>query len=445
MQILLVGLNYKTAPVEFRECITFQGEAVREALRHLKGKKCILESVILSTCNRTEIYLVVDSKRAGVETAERFLSEWFHLPLTDVQAHLYHHYGSAAAAHLFSVTAGLDSMVLGETQILGQVKEAWETALQEGKTGKILNTLFKQAVTLAKRIHDQIGINDNPVSVSYAAITLIRKVFDSMQEKSLLIIGAGKMGELTLKHLQELHLRERIVANRSMEKAKELAARYDAKPISLAELPEALLKADIVVSSTGAQGYILTRDEVERVMKRRVGRPLFLVDIAVPRDLDPAIHELESVYLYDIDDLQGIVETNLKEREKAAEEIRLLIEEEKDAFQHWYDSMALIPVIDALRRKAIAIQEETMKSIERKIPDLDERERKVLQKHTKSIVNQMLKDPIMQLKELSGDKKGKEALQLMIKLFALEEYIEEERKEEQVQPSLSPANSPTFS
>ncbi|CCQ92250.1 glutamyl-tRNA reductase [[Clostridium] ultunense Esp] len=427
MQILVVGLNFKTAPVEIRECIAFRDEETLKAVESLKQKKCILENVILSTCNRTEIYAVVDNLRAGKETTERFLSEWFRIPLTDFQSHLYVYTGSEAIRHLFSVAAGLDSMVLGETQILGQVREAAALSQKVKASGKIFNTLFKQAVTLAKRAHGETQINENPVSVSYAAVVLAKKVFGQFQDKTVLIIGAGKMGELTAKHFTELGSREVIVANRSPDKREKLAALFQAKTITLEEIPVALSKADIVISSTGAPGYILTRDRVEAVMKKRKGHPLFMIDIAVPRDLDPSIHELESVYLYDIDDLQGIVEANLEERKKAAEKIRLMIEEDREAFERWFETLDLIPVIDALRRKALHIQEETMKSIERKIPDLDERERKVLQKHTKSIINQLLKDPIMQLKEMAGEEKSREALLLLTKLFALEEYMEEER------------------
>lgn len=446
MQILVVGLNDKTAPVEIRECITFQGDRLNEALTDLRERRCVLESVILSTCNRTELYLVVDSVRAGIETAERFISERFSLPLDDVRPYLYVYTGEEAVDHLFTVASGLDSMVLGETQILGQVKAAWELAREENVTGKIFNYLFKQAVTLAKRIHDQIGINDHPVSVSYAAVTLIRKVYETLKDKRVMIIGAGKMGELTLKHLLELGAKEIIVANRSIEKAKELAAAYQARAISLAEMEEVLPLADVLISSTGAPGYILTRPMVEQAMKRRKGNPLFMVDIAVPRDLDPAIHELESVYLYDIDDLKGIVDANLAERKNKAEQARLLIEQEKEAFEEWYETLAVIPVIDALRKKAYAIQEETMRSIERKIPDLDERELKVLQKHTKSIVNQMLKDPIIQLKEMASDVKSREALALLIKLFALEEYMNEgENEQSSTHLTLSPLDTPACS
>ncbi len=428
MHILAVSLNYKTAPVEIREKLSFQPSQLSDALLVLKGKKSILENVIISTCNRTEIYAVVDQLHTGRYYIKQFLSEWFNIETEKFSPYLLFFEQDEAIDHLFHVACGLNSMILGETQILGQVRSSFLQAQEEGCTGTVLNQLFKQAITLAKRAHSETDIGANAVSVSYAAVELAKKIFGSLQGKHVLILGAGKMGQLAIQNLHGNGATKVTVINRTFKKAEYLANRFSGEARSIDDLETVLGEVDILISSTGASDFIITKEMMEKVEKSRKGKPLFMVDIAVPRDLDPAIGEIDNVFLYDIDDLEGIVEANLQERKKAAEKIAVMIEEGVLEFNRWLNMLGVVPVISALREKALAIQAETMKSIERKLPDLTEREKKVLSKHTKSIINQMLRDPILQVKELAAEKNAEESLELFIKIFNIEQQVEQQKK-----------------
>jgi glutamyl-tRNA reductase len=428
VHIVVVGVNYKTAPVEIREKLTFSESELVDAMKQLQQRKSILENVIVSTCNRTEVYAVVDQLHTGRYYIKSFLADWFHMEIDALTPYLNMMENEAAVEHLFRVASGLDSMILGETQILGQVKSSYLLAQENGTIGTIFNHLFKQAVTFAKRAHSETEIGANAVSVSYAAVELAKKIFGDLSSKRILIIGAGKMGELAAQNLYGSGVKKVTVVNRTLEKAQQLAEKFSGTAKSLCELSCALLEADIVISSTGAKDYIITKEMMVHVEKMRKGRPLFMVDIAVPRDLDPAIAELESVFLYDIDDLEGIVQANLEERKKAAEQIERMIGAELVAFQQWLHTLGVVPVIAALREKALAIQAETMRSIERKLPHLSERDRKVLNKHTKSIINQLLRDPILRAKELAAEPNAEEALQLFMKIFNIEDAVKAQKQ-----------------
>jgi glutamyl-tRNA reductase len=327
-------------------------------------------------------------------------------------------------------------MVLGETQILGQVRDSFLLAQEEKTTGTIFNELFKQAITLAKKAHNETEIGENAVSVSYAAVELAKKIFGSLENKHVVIVGAGKMGELAAKNLHGSGAVHITVINRTFEKAVELANRFNGKARSIEELSQALVDADILISSTGSKDFVITKGMMAKVEKQRRGRPLFMVDIAVPRDLDPQLDELESVFLYDIDDLQGVVDANLAEREKAAESIGKMIQMQMAEFQAWLGTLGVVPVISALRKRALAIQAETMDSIERKMPNLTEREKRLLNKHTKSIINQLIREPINSAKELASEPNAEESLKLFMKIFNIEEDVQVEidaqRKQEKV-------------
>ena len=430
MHILVVSVNYRTAPVEFREKLTFQAAELERAMTTLQNQKSVLENVIVSTCNRTEIYAVVDQLHTGRYYIKKFLADWFQLEIEEVAPYLTIFEQDGAIDHLFRVTCGLDSMVVGETQILGQIKDSFLEAQQVKATGTIFNELFKQVITLAKRAHSETTIGESAMSVSYAAVELGKKIFGEFTGWQLLILGAGKMGELALQNLYGSGARKVTVMNRTLSKAEIMAEKYmgHAKPLS--ELQCALLEADILISSTGASDYVITKEMMTKVEKMRSGRPLFMVDIAVPRDIDPAIDELEGSFLYDIDDLQGVVEANRAERLKEAEKIQFMIEEEIVLFKTWLSTLGVVPLISALRDKALAIQSETMESLERKIPNLSDRERKVISKHTKSIINQLLKDPILVAKEIAAEEGADEKLALFAKIFDLEMEDVESRAEE---------------
>lgn len=426
MHILKVGFNYKTTPVEIREKFTFNEEKLTEAMIALKNQKSILEDVIVSTCNRTEVYAVVDQLHTGRYYIKQFLADWFGEEKETFSTYLHITEDDGAIEHLFRVTTGLDSMVLGETQILGQLKLAFSKGQLANTTGTIFNELFKQAITFGKRMHKETGIGEHAVSISYAAVELAKDKFGDLSEKHVAILGAGKMGELAAKNIQGAGVKEITVINRTKEKALLMAEKFQGNAAVMDELSSVLESADILISSTGSESVVLSKADIEKVQQKRRDNPLFLVDIAVPRDIDPEVAGMEDVALYDIDHLQDIVDDHLESRKAAAEQIELSLEEEIVQFKEWMKTLGVIPVISALRQKALSIQSETMKSIERKIPSLTEREKKVLNKHTKSIINQLLKEPITQAKELAGTEQANEALHLFVDIFGIENEVKEE-------------------
>ncbi len=440
VHVVVVSVNYKTADVAMREKLAFNDQEIENALVTLSNKKSILECVILSTCNRTEVYAVVDQLHTGKYYIQSFLADWFGQSLDTIKSYTNVLNENDAIEHLFRVTSGLDSMVLGETQILGQMKDAFQVAQESVTTGTMFNRLFKQAITLAKRAHHETDIASNAVSVSYAAVELSKKVLGRLDNKKALIIGAGEMAELSVANLNGSGVTDITVINRTVAKAEALAMQYKGVAKGINELQCSLMEADIVISSTSAEQYVLTKDMMQDVERFRRNKPLVLIDIAVPRDIDPAVNDLELMFNYDVDDLNGLVDANLAEREQAAREIELLIAKEIDKHEEWVNMLGVVPVITALRDKASHIQQETMTSIERKLPEMTDRERKVISKHMKSIVNQLLKDPITQAKELSTDKKANEKLELFQEIFNITNEVERlnETKKDKKQVQLTP-------
>ncbi|MCR8644179.1 glutamyl-tRNA reductase [Paenibacillus sp. N1-5-1-14] len=429
MHIVVVGLNHRTAPVEVREKFTFAQGDLPQALQELKNTKSVLECVVVATCNRTEIYAVVDKLPRYSHYIRGFIEKWFNVPREQFRDYLYSYEEDKAIRHLFKVTAGLNSMIIGETQILGQVKDAFFLAQQNQATGTMFNELFKQAITTAKRAHYETSIAENAVSVSYAAVELGKRIFGSYANKKVLIVGAGKMGELTLKHLRVSGLKQLYVVNRTFSKALELAESAGGTACQFERLAELLTEVDVVITSTGATEFVLTHKMLQTVVAQRKSRPLFMMDIAVPRDADPKIGELANVFLYDIDDLEALVESNMEERQKEAAKIELMIDNEMIAFEMWQRTLGVAPLIQALHQKASSVHEETMDSLLKKLPELDERQIKVIRKLTKSIVNQMLRDPIVRIKEMSAQRHGDEALDYFTQIFALEEILAEQHME----------------
>lgn len=430
VHILKVGLTHETASIELREKLSFSEDMLGKAMVVLNEQKSILENVIVSTCNRMEVYAVVDQVHTGRYYITQFLADWFNIEKGQFEQHLEILENDQVIEHLFKVSVGLDSMVLGETQILGQIREAFFMAQAYETTGTIFNELFKQTITFSKRAHRETAISEQAVSISYAAVELAKKIFGDIHDKRLLILGAGEMGEQTAKNLYGAGATDMVVINRTLERAEELAGKFQAEAKDMSDLVEELKDADILISSTGSPDVVLTSEDLAPVQKYRKGNPLFLVDIALPRDLDPSIEKLDSVFLYDIDDLQHVVDENLQSRKEAAEIIEAMLAEEVYVFKEWIATLGVVPVISALREKALSIQEETLASIFRKIPDLTDREQKVLNKHTKSIINQMLKAPIKQAKELAAKENPEAALELLVDVFGLDENIKEEVRNE---------------
>lgn len=426
MHIIKVGFNYKITPIDVREKFAFSEETIIDAMNELNQRKSILENVIISTCNRTEIYVVADQLHTGRYFVKQFLADWFDVPMDKFSSYLQIVDNDDAIEHLLRVATGLNSMVLGETQILGQVRDAFFLAQDNKTTGTIFNELFKRVITFAKKAHSTTSISENAVSVSYAAVELAKQKFDQIDDKKVAIFGAGEMGELAVQNLVGSGVRDITVINRSIERANKLATKFNAQAADSECLDELLLDVDILISSTASQTPILNKAKLEPIQMERKGKPLFLIDIAVPRDLDADIAELESILLYDIDDLQHIVDKNLAERKFAANQIESDLKQEILDFKEWVTNLGVVPVLAALREKGLSIQADTFASINRKIPNLTEREQKVISKHTKSIINQMIKEPIIQAKEMAGKENSEELLALFIDIFGIDDQIKDD-------------------
>lgn len=429
MHIIALSLNYKQASVEDREKVTFQDNEVVEALHALRDQKSVLEATLLSTCNRTELYVVSDQEHTGAYYTRKFLADWFGVDYERIKNMTELKVQDDAVRHLFKVTAGLDSIVLGETQILGQIRDAFLRAQEEHTTGTIFNKLFKEAITVAKRGHSETDISKNAVSMSYAAVELAKRIFQNVKESKVLVIGAGEMAEESLLNLTSNGIEDLVVINRSIKKAEKLSQKFNGRADSLANLEDELKTADIVISSTSSTDFVINKDMMDRVNESRNASPLILIDIALPRDIDPAIESCDNVYMYNVDDLQGLVDSNLETREQEAEKIKAMIDGSTAEFEDWLQVQGVVPVIQAMRKKALQIHSDTFESLERKLPEMSERERTVVSKHMKSIINQMLRDPIIFTKEIAGDKNRDDKLEDIQAMFHIEEEVKAQRLE----------------
>ncbi len=418
--IVLLGINHKTAPVELRECIAFTPDESAEALTALRGMECIDEALLYSTCNRVELLVVTGRRPAAIEAAKRYIAEYNKVPLAQFEQSLYVHENEEAVRHLFRVAASLDSMIVGEPQILGQIKDAYRDASSARTTGVVLNRLMHRAFFVAKRVRTETGIGDRAVSISYAAVELGRKIFGDLDGKRVLLIGAGEMAELAVEHLIRHRVGETLVANRTFEKGVELARRFNGKAVRFEEIPEQLKQVDIILSSTGAPGFVLTRDQVKPVIRARRNRPLFFIDIAVPRDIDPEINRLDNSYVYDVDDLKGIVEENLGDRQKEALKGERLIDEAVIQFQQWREALDVVPTIVALRKRLEGIAEaEIRRTVQGQGLSADDAE--ALHRMMAAFINKALHEPTAFLKRegMGGDKPAQ--VDLVRKLFKLDE------------------------
>lgn len=421
MHLTLVGLSHKTAPVEIREKLTFPAHRQEEALALLTESDVVAEAVIVSTCNRTEIYAVTGSGYDGPGAIIDFMADYHQLDRHELIRYLYISEGEAVVRHLFRVVASLDSMVLGEAQILGQVKEAYQYSLDFGGSQRIFNKLFRQSFEVGKRVRTETEIGENAVSISYAAVELAKKVFDSLDGRTILVLGAGKMSELTAKHLVSNGVKKVLVANRTFERAEELAERFEGEAIPYEDLFTRMREADILISSTAATHYVVTKDKVSGSLRGRKGSPLFMIDIAVPRDIDPACNDLDDVFLYDIDDLSGVVEGNLEERMREAERAEHIIDDEMRAFERWLESMEVVPTVAAIRAKAEAIRQTELEKALKRLGGLSEKEIRTVEALTASIVNKMLHEPTSHLKASAAETDGYELVESARLLYGLDD------------------------
>jgi glutamyl-tRNA reductase len=418
--LVLLGLNHKTAPVTLREKLACIAPDPAGAYQRLRQIPELQEILLYSTCNRVEVVFATPDPEAAIPQVVKFLNSQPELAAAEVTAALYEYREGEAVNHLFQVACGLDSMVMGEPQVLGQVKAAYREGTNQQTTGPLLNRLLHRTFSVAKKVRTETGIGGLAVSVSYAAVELARKIFGSLTNKTGLLIGAGEMAELAVEHLKRQGVARLIVANRTLSRGLELAGRFNGEAVSLAELENQLLAADIVISSTGATDVILTKDQVKSAMRRRKQRPLFLIDIAVPRDLDPGINDLDNVYLYNIDDLQGVIQGNLEHRQTEAVKAIRIIEVESQKFMHWRDTLEVTPTIVALRDKAQQICEAELKKTLAQLGPLTPEQQKSLEILAESIALKLLHDPFIYLKRNHHPKNRSRDVDLTRRLFNLD-------------------------
>jgi glutamyl-tRNA reductase len=427
MEILVLGLNHKSAPLHIREKVAFPENEIAAPLRTINEISGIRENLVVSTCNRVEILLAAESGKSA-EKVKDFLAEHHGLERDELDPHLYLHRGGEAVRHLFRVASSLDSLVVGEPQILGQVKDAYGYAQEAGTVGMVLHRLLKKTFSVAKNVRTQTGIARSAVSISYAAVELARKIFGETEGRTAMIIGAGEMGELALRHLVNSGIKEILVANRTFEKAVDLAKEFGGSAVKYEDLLDYLLVTDIVISSTGAPHVIIHGEDVRKLMSRRKYQPMFFIDIAVPRDIDAAVNEIDNAYLYNVDDLQAVVNTNIKERGKEAEKAEGIIMGEVGIFRKWLNSLQVVPTIVSLRQKIDGIREsETEKALGR-LSDLSDKDKQQVKALTNAIVNKILHRPQAVLREASHTEDAGLYLEVTRKMFDLPDAPEEGAK-----------------
>jgi glutamyl-tRNA reductase len=398
-EIVIVGVTHRSAPVEVREQVAFSDDRIENALRQLVQIDSIEEGVILSTCNRVEVVASTSSGDDAVEILGSFLAAGERSQPAQLTEHLSVYRGREAVRHLFRVAASLDSMVVGEPQILGQLKGFYTRASAVGSVGMVLHRCFHKAFSVAKRVRSETGVANKSVSVSSAAVDLASKIFERLEDKTAMLIGAGAMGESAARHLLAHGVRSMIVANRTFDRAVELARDLRATPVPFDELERYLALADVVIGSTAADEPILTMPLIRSVLRQRKYRPMFLIDLSVPRNFDPQINQLDNVYLYDIDDLGAVAHENLDERGREANKAEEIVDDEVDTFTRWLASLDAVPTIVALRDKFDAIRRAELDRTIAALRELSPGEREALEVMTQAIVNKILHAPIRHLKQ----------------------------------------------
>lgn len=403
MSLLTLGLNHKTAPLELRERLAFTPQTLPEALHSLKKLAAVEEAAILSTCNRTELYCVVANTNDNIDQS---LIEWFSqfhgMNGTEVSKYLYLHNHEQTIRHAMEVASGLDSMVLGEPQIVGQMKDAYALANKLGTMGRLLRKLYERAFAVSKQVRTDTDIGANPVSVAFAAVSLARQIFGELNQSTVMLIGAGETIDLTARHLYSQGIQHIIIANRSVERAQRLAEEYNGDAISLQHIGEHLHRCDIVIASTASPLPILGKGTVERALKQRKHEPIFMVDLAVPRDVEPEVSELDDVYLYSVDDLQSVIQQNLEGRQQAAEQAREIIDTQVITFLQWQRSLGAVDVIAEIRNHTRQISNDVLTKAKRQLASGQDPE-KVLDFFCHTLTNKFLHQPSIRLRQACQD------------------------------------------
>lgn len=399
MNIVVVGLSHKTAQVEIREKLAFSPTQMEKPLNGLLALDGITEGVIVSTCNRVEIYITTRDIAGGIARVKRFLADYHNFPLDLLEQHVYALHGEEAIRHVFRVASSLDSMVVGEPQILGQIKTSYGYAAEYKSSGIILNRFLHKAFSVAKRVRTETKIASSAVSVAFAAVELAKKIFNDLSDKTVMLIGAGEMCELAAKHFLNSGVRGLMVTNRTFERAEKLADEFGGKAVRFDDLFEQLHKADIILSSTGAPHTIIGAGDLEEVMRRRRQKPMFFIDIAIPRDIDPGVNDVENVYLFTVDDLQEVVASNLQQRKEEASKAEAIVNEEIGQFFKWLSSLEVTPTIVALRNKFDEIRRAELEKTLANWKDIPPDGEKKLEALTNAIMNKLLHPPTALIKQ----------------------------------------------
>ncbi len=421
MKLLITGVNHRTAPVEVRERLAFDAGQLPAALLALQQRPGMVEGLILSTCNRVEIAATMEDGLFAHNCLEQFLSEVHNIDSGVIKAHLYHYEGRDAIRHLFRVASSLDSMVVGEPQILGQLKQAYSVAKESGTVSGFLDTALTRAFSVAKRVRSETEIGQSAVSVSYAAVELAREIFGSLKERRVMIVGAGKMSELAARHLHRSGATHISVTNRTHERAVELAEIFRGSIVPYDQFTARLPEMDIVIASSGAPHYILTKPEMRRVIEARKNRPMFLIDIAVPRNIEPAVNDLENIFLYDIDDLQRVVDANLKGRSKVAEQAEEIIAEEVDRLLSRLRQREMAPVIVSLQEQLERIRVNEIDRMRGRLGALSPQQEEALDALTRAMMNKIAHGPIAELRRHANGETSSLVLETIRKAFRLDE------------------------
>jgi glutamyl-tRNA reductase len=416
VSVIVVGLNHRTVPLELLERMTVPAERLPKALHDLVSREHVTEAVVLSTCNRTEIYAIAERYHGAVGDIRDSLSEITHVAPEDFAGHLYEYHDAVAVHHLFTVAAGLDSAVVGESEILGQVRQAWEAATGEGAAGPTLHMLFRHALEVGKRARTETGIGRSLTSVSSAAVALATQRLGTLQDKRVLVLGAGEMGEGMVAALAAGGVGEILVVNRTPERAAALAERVGGRTVSLFELPDALVEVDLLLTSTGATSVIVEHGEVERVVAGRAGRELLIIDAAVPRDVDPAAADVPGVTLLDMDDLRAFADAGVAQRRREAAKARSIVDEEVERFRDTSTARQVAPVVAALREQFDEVRRAEIERLGRKLSDA---EREALDAASKAVVAKLLHEPSVRLKDAAGTARGERLADALRDLFDL--------------------------
>jgi len=419
--LILVGVNHKTTPVEIREKLAFTKGKIEESVDRLLNFPDIIEHTILSTCNRVEIYARANGQNSAIQSIKQFICDFHGLSAVQLEEHFYSYSNEAAIEHLFRVSSSLDSMILGEAQILGQVKDAYSLAKDLRSTGLVLNQLFEKAFSIAKKVREETGIAERSVSISSAAVELAQKIFDDLENHTVMLVGTGEMAELAAKHLISYGVKTVYVTSRTYERAANLARTLNGSALDFEAFKNELYRADIVITSTSASRFIITKDMVEKAIHDRKNKPIFFIDIAVPRDIEPDVNDLENVYLYDIDDLHVVVSANMKEREKESENAMHLISQEVNKFNNWLGTLDAVPTIVEIRKRVENIGNQEMERTLKKIPHLSEEDKKIIYQMKNSMINKILHKPTIKLKQKTQSEDGHVYLKAIRHLFHLDD------------------------